>query len=533
MANKITKDTMKRLIEQVMKEGQLSEKMTFNLGKGNKNMTSFKPDEKSKLTTKQAGVTSAQLQALAGVDGKADLTVDDFGNGLKKRKSGKINGKDVKAAKFAANHLMDYPNTKNVDDQEIGTAYNDISGAGQGFEEPEKFTVGTKAQAKKGLDVYDPDSIAFGQMANAGMQSPDDPVGAIQLGIGTAMKEFFGNKTTFKSRIDAISTFTKDIFVNGSIPTDKRELLRATLVADYLSTIVKEVDSGSGAYQFESFLAAMAGGSVVGKGDISGTGAKKGGKMGAVDFVTVDGSFGSAKYYASGNSLTQAMGGFKNKKDKTTLYIIAIKKSEHTGIKVDSGTDQTTSKPADIQVLDIYMVSVMPTEKNPKSASDFKIQINGEDQGTGKIQGGNQMYVQRSIKKGKKEADDVTTTITSATPIKLYITGTGDETLKEKLAELTKADSTDLGKAYIAFQDLFKNLYAANQNAQAYASSGDKTKGNEALSTLETSDDQLVNLVKLITQDTGDTYTDSTRKIAEQKITANFLKKLIEESFKK
>jgi len=528
MANKITKDTIMRLIEEVMKEEQLNEKMTFNLGKGNKNMTSFKPAEKSKLTTKQAGVTSAQLQALAAVDGEADLTVADFGNNLKKSKK-----KNDKQAKIAAQHIINNPNTNNVDDQEIGTAYNDVSAAGTGFENPEKFTVGNNTQAKKGLDVYDPDSIAFGQMANVGMQSPDDTVGAIQLGIGTAMKEFFGNKKTFKSRIDAISTFTKDIFVDGSIPTDKIELLRATLVADYLSTIVKEVDSGSGAYQFESFLAAMAGGSVVGKGDISGTGKKKGGKMGAVDFVTADGSFGSAKYYSQGNTLTQAMSGFKNKKDKTTLYIIAIKKSEHTGIAVDAATDQTTSQPANIQVLDIYMVSVMPTKKNPTSASDFKIQINGEDQGTGKIQSGNQMYVQRSIKKGKKKADDVITTITSATPIKLYITGTRNETLKEKLAELTKEDSTNLEKAYNAFQGLFKNLYAANQNAQAYASSGDKTKGNEALSTLETSDDQLVNLVKLITQDTEDTYTDSTRTIAEQKITADFLKNLISESFKR
>ena len=138
------------------------------------------------------------------------------------------------------------------------------------------------------------------------------------------------------------------------------------------------------------------------------------------------------------------------------------------------------------------------------------------------------MYIQRSVDK-----TGTATTIATATPIKLYITGTGDETLKEKLAQLTKADKTDLQKAYNAFQGLFDNLYAANQNAQAYASTGDKKQGNKALSTLETSDDQLVNLVKLITKDTSDTYTDSTRKITEEKITAIFLKKLIEESFKK
>lgn len=524
MTKKVTENDLKKLIEEVLKEEQLNEKTKFVTKDGKGIFDDGKWDSISKARkdldwgTKPVEKDWNRLKGLVNdtdVDGVEPLSFKDL-----EAAAGKQSGINRNAF-----------NTLKAD---LKTAITGGGGSTGTLVDPGEFKVGNTTKANKGLGVYEPNSIAFGQMANVGMQSPDDKVGAIQLGIGTAMKEFFANKTTFKSRIDAISTFTKAVFVSGDLPTKKVELLRATLVADYLSTIVKEIDSGSGAYQFESFLAAMAGGSVVGKGTIDGTGTKKSGKMGAVDFVTADGSFGSAKYYSQATSLTQAIGGFKNMKNKTTLYVIAIKKTKQEGNQ-RSG-DDTTSQPDAIQVLDIYMVSIMPTKKTPTKASDFEIQINGETKGAGKMSStANQMYIQRSV-----DDDGEETMIGSSSrseggePIKLYIAGAGGETLRAKLKDATKSDTTGLKDAYTAFESLFKNLYTANQNAQAYASSGDKDQGNEALSTLQTSDQQLIDLVKLITTDNAtDTFDASARTIKEQKITANFLKKLIEESFKK
>ena len=133
-------------------------------------------------------------------------------------------------------------------------------------------------------------------------------------------------------------------------------------------------NSGAGAYQFEVLLAAMDGGAVVGKGDVSTSGAKASGQMGAVDFIMNDGSYGSSKNYSKVSSgvITQAVSGFKNKTKKTTLYIIAHKKDD-AKITPSSGT----ADPTKITQLNIYLVSVMTTTNNPTKGSHFKVWVNG------------------------------------------------------------------------------------------------------------------------------------------------------------
>ena len=532
MSNKITEDTIKKIIEEFLKEqNNLNERVADTSDWGHSSglypnnlfdkikIKGNKLSKKSKEYAKIKAISTLDGSPQAGEPGSTLSTTD-----LQKAavsdsiKVPGLNQNKKISIKGAAQDII-----KNAD-----PAFWDFDKNPEDIDDPSEFAVGDETEAKKGLGVYEPKSIAFGQMANIGMQDPDTVVGDIQLGIGTAMKEFFKDKTTFIDRINAISQFTKNIFIDGNLPTDKRSLLRASLVTDYLTTIVNEIDSGSGAYQFETFLAAIAGGRVIGKTDVdSSGGTKASSKMGAVDFQTADGSFGSSKYYSSTSGLSQAFSGFDDKKNKTTLYIIAIKKSL-SGITGASGSGEaTTSDPGKIMALDIYMVSVKPKVDNPRSGSDFAVKINGLSQGEGAETTGGALKIAATTKGSE------TFSIAKATPIKLYMATEGGQSLKQKLVDLTQDDTKDLNNAYRAFDQLFKNLYDANQNAQAYASSGDKDQGNKALSTLATSDEQLINLVKLITKDTKDTFDASARKINEQKITSNFLKKLIEETLKK
>jgi len=521
MADKITEDTIKKLIEEVLKEEQLNEKTKFvtRNGKG-----AFDDGEWEKIsqartdlgwgnapTEKNWKTLRSQVNDSPDVDGVEPLTFKDLE---------KASAYQTGVAKTAFNTLK----------PDLKTAVAGGGGSTGTLVDPDKFKVGSKIKANKGLNVYEPDSIAFGQMANIGMQNsdtsdPNNAVGEIQLGIGTAMKEFFKGKTTFKSRIDALNTFTKNILETKTLPSlGMKQLIQATLISDFLSTIVTEMDSGSGAYNFEMFLAAIAGGSVTGKAEDV-TISEAGGQMGAIDFVTADGSLGSAKYYGKASGLDQAISGFENKKGKTTLYVIAIKRDS---IAAGTGGADTTSDPTQIQALDIYLVSIMPTVKKPTTtASNFEVKINGEAAGQGKFNSAGRLIVSAS------DANSISARNTKAKPIRLFITGGPNKTLKKQLNKRTKDENTKVEEAYQRFQALFANLTAANQNAQAYASDGDTAKGEKAMSTLQDSDKQLLDLVDLITGDQGQTLDRTTRTIAEQKITADFLKNLISESFKR
>jgi hypothetical protein len=104
----------------------------------------------------------------------------------------------------------------------------------------------------------------------------------------------------------------------------------SVIMQDYLNKIIKNMDERSGAYLFESFLAMLSGGKVVG-GDTS--------DDSVTDFEigTTGGTLkGSAKYYSDSSGISQAKVGF----DKLALsgkhpvhYIIALKEKEEGKIR--------------------------------------------------------------------------------------------------------------------------------------------------------------------------------------------------------
>ena len=368
--------------------------------------------------------------------------------------------------------------------------------------------------------IYEPDSMAFQQMASIGMQASkgDSKLGKMPEGLAASAKVFFAGKNTFKERLDVISKFSTTVFNNEKLDgMSINEVLAASLFGDYLNTIVKEMDSGSGAYQFEVLLATMAGGSVVGKGDIDDGGNITDGTMGAVDFQMNDGTYGSAKYYANlgTTNITQSVKGFKDKVGKSTLYVVAHKVGDATLARSKRGEGD----PKSITELHIYLISVVPVHENPTVGQHFVIATNG-------VAGPAEVGV---VKSGKLQ---VTKYIDKADPIIIKISP-NNQKLKDALTKATEKSGKEIKNAFVAFKELFSNLSKANQKMQRYSSTGETTAGEDALKGLDNADDQMVSLIQQIS---GKTVSGerTKRKITEsQKITAKMLQKLIEENFKK
>ena len=108
-----------------------------------------------------------------------------------------------------------------------------------------------------------------------------------------------------------------------------------------------------------------------------------------------------------------------------------------------------------------------------------------------------------------------------------------NEKFKEALAVAAENSTTEIKEAFAEFKDIFSELNNANQKMQRYSSTGDMAAGEASLLGLDTADEKMVNLIGKISVGKKVSGDRKERKIAEQKITADFLKKLISESFKR
>lgn len=447
MANKLTKEKLDLLIEQVLMEKDLPIDVTQH-EKDDYLKDIFTNNGRRKSDVKNLNL--AKYQALSSADGDAnELTAADY------EKAG-INDPVVK--------------------QVLKHGYSDHKKAAVApIKDPTQ--IGDIENIDIDDQTYEPESIAFGQMANIGMQASDPsnpkPIGKMAEGLAASISTFFDGTKTFEERVIKISNFSKTVFDEAKIEDlSVTQTLAASLFLDFLTTIVREIDSGAGAYQFEALLAALAGGAVTGKAE----GDEGTGQMGAVDFIMNDGSLGSSKYYTSVSSgtITQAYSGFNGKAGKTTLYIIAHKKGD-ASTTVGGGQ----SDPTKIKQLNIYLVSVMPLIQKPTKPSHFKVWVNGGTSKTG------------------TEADgklNISQNISGKSPIVIEVAAGSPTTLKNYLKGSTAQSGEDIKKAYKYFQEVFSEMYKANQKAQRYASTGDEAQGNEALTSLKTVDDRFIDL---------------------------------------
>jgi len=412
---------------------------------------------------KTTGVNKNAFRQLAGEDGEPkDFTTDDLYQAL-------VQAPETSAQHKAALRFKDSDRVKVAYKKAAEDAYNAAQMAA-----PEKVS---------DIDAFDPDkptgiatsddisSMAFKQLQTVAAD-PKDPteMGKFPEGLATAVDVVFAGINNFESRINKISELTQKIYIpkggrGGGYAANAQDivkdydkpsdLLAAVLFLDYVTTVIKEIDAGAAAYQFESMLALLSGGRVTGKLTTAG------GKMSAADFVTNKNVKGSAKYYSnvSKSQITQAATGF----DVNTpyVYIVAHKKATTKGGSLSTGA----STPQDIVAVDIYTFSIMTPDKiNFIVRNSSGTQVFLKKDGSNKLKlGGDQVLTNPMTLIVEKD------TKTKKAFRQQLIDGVGKKfDLKRK-------------KALEAYDNISKNSYIADQKLKVFMSTGEDGAGNDAL----------------------------------------------------
>lgn len=435
----------------------------------------------------KVGLTTKEFDTLAALDGDDDdLTYDDFSHAIDNKSSviKKLVKKGEDPFDQAAKDAMKY----------------------------KKAGFGTSAQASK-VDPTKPIGIA--QSKSIGFQAlntieadPQSPkaMGQYPEGLAVSTQTFFQNESSLFDRINKINKTFEGIFAQGKKQDrlskltaeyqDQAELLSGILICDYVATIVKEADQGAAAYQFEALLAMLSGGRVRGKeqGEVAG-------QMGAVDFETNEGVKGSAKYYKDYSSISQSAAGFKA--NEPVFYIVALKMRGTAGTGSPSGAKgrrsgsdakkQTVSDPREIIKLHIYNMIVMRTDKVDSSGNiHFLI----------KTSQGNifEQYVAPKAQLGLGLAKYY------EKPAVLNVARVS-KSMKEQLLQNvennTDKSSKDYAASIQAMTVALENSQLATQKIQAYAASGERNTGDQAVQALKAATTETRKLGKAAFDQTG------------------------------
>jgi len=486
---KLDEKAIDKLIEQALNERQVivkypkftkADDRVVDIGSDAENLSS-KRKKAGKYSNSPNAATIDTFDKITRQDGDAnDLTYDDIAKAIASDDS----GVNTLRGKLKSDYKKAFDNVEKYVAQGIKT--DDQMG---------------QVDTEKDIEVATSKSLAFKTM-NTISADPSEPtaMGQYPEGIAAATQTFFADSGTLSARLSKINKFITKI---GNIDDAKTEagdseaqLLSGLLVCDYLATLVKEVDSGAGAYMFEGFLAMLSGGRVTGKSKTDE------GKMGAVDFVTNNNIAGSAKYYAKGGvGITQAIGGFT--KGEPVFYVIALKKSK-AGAST-AVTKDATSDPAEIAELHIYNMVVMYLGWSPVLTNDGTIlstafnsaqnEVKGNHQFVVKT-GGGQLIEYNVPKKGTLKGGNPIENINSweAPSQKQKIKFNADwfqnpaiMTINlngENYQDVVRQQAEDTGNSVEKLTLALKNAQLAHQKIQKYASTGTQTEGDAAVKAL-------------------------------------------------
>jgi hypothetical protein len=298
--------------------------------------------------------------------------------------------------------------------------------------------------------------------------------GNIEPMLNVIFKATPGIKERMK-KVSEISTLFFTAAEGNQDSMEKIEALPATMflayvsLMDYFVEVTKSFDSGSGAYLFEWFLAMLSGGKVTGKES------GPGGGMGAVDFEGKQGERGSAKYYQKKSKIAQAATGFKMHEE--VHYIIALKKQDRRSIgKTGSGT----SDPSKLTMVDIYAPKV-------KKISDTEFEINEErvdiDTATSKVPIGNHL-------------GELVDTI--------YIAQVPTKSFRDMVYKSVNSDLTKMKKELLAtFELFFVQLEAADTSCRKYSMTGDINDATATFVALDQAGDEFDQLVPKVDPSNG------------------------------
>ena len=319
--------------------------------------------------------------------------------------------------------------------------------------------------------------------------------------------------------------------IQGIIGTDPSTILTEIMLLDLFNSLLRATTVEQARYGFEALLALIAGGSQEGATRTSS------GTQGVVDFVDDQGRAGSAKLYKSGSgTIDQSLANFEEartlsgKKDYQVHYVIGLKKQGEEQLGTDNlsrGSGEATKT----VVLEIHEPILGLDEKG-----FYVIPSGGNEklrEPTINIVSGGRLNLHTSLPLGTSTGE-------------IYVTSSRVQTFREYVGKTMEQLGGDAKLMFDYFTAFIKSIEETKEKSKTYVSS---TKPDDAAATLKSLEDSKTNFngVKEIMDNfynggTGDASPDvqsesidqkNRKPIKESKITANFLKKIISETFKK
>ena len=443
---KLDEKAIDKFIEETLKEVINVNILPSALTNAGKNgYSSVEPNVKSlaKNDGKDTDITPIDIQKALTDDDKDEIGAINF---LRKSISGNAAGKPKQA--FTA---------------DIETAVSSVAKA-------QRDSVDYKSTGKSRIKAATDDEQLFQfDITNAKMQT-----GAPAM--SPALKNVFDflqlQDETLFGRIKKLSEFS-DNLLQASKDNDaakdyleKLGLLKFTQFAmamDYLNTIVKNLDAGTGAYFFETFLAALAGGNVAGK-EKTGSGGQGGADF---TFGNNPNARGSAKYLKTSTKSSQSPKGFE--RQEFVHYVVARK-------VLDSGDKAEKASSLDVdQILGFNIYYTILQVVKPKTV--FQLYS---------LDGSNEpKKIGETIYREEGSSDAIPTqTGTDGFLSELKIVSMKGEQFKKVLETAVGNLESNFGNAFKKFKNAFDTVASAKESIGSYASTGKQQAGNDAIEKL-------------------------------------------------
>ena len=274
-----------------------------------------------------------------------------------------------------------------------------------------------------------------------------------------------------------------------------QEVLNHIQVLELLATALKDYGAGESAYFMETLFAMLYGGAQAGKVKTSQN------KDGHVDFTGTFGGKtekGSAKMYSTLSGISQSLIGFgddamalKLGEESTVTYICGIKKQD--AAKQGTLSGGMSSAPEKIVLIDMFVVKYIIKRTGPGS-EDYDV-VHDKDPEVSiyddYVKRPSRVDVSKSIKNGHY----------SVYPVHLAAVRT--KTFKEMIDSAIDEKLDGVGKAYEHFKKYYDSLKAASNNAKEYVNLGDtlegQTKGQQVYVDLSDAEDNYTGLVSQLT----------------------------------
>jgi len=459
MSDKLTKEMLDALIQEAM----LQEKYTFD-GTGDEILADLGITGNSAKPLKPTRTKVAPLKKVTAPLDK--FTADDVATAIAKG--------TPKLKKAAA--IINKKATNQEFRNDISAA---LSASGGLTQKPETAADATAGAGAQGIDI---ESFTFPR-----------PLGDLTsatkgkfLGSQNQLINSVFDQADIRARLKKVSDISDALSAPPASMANlgSRELLQYTMVADLFDLFFNQIDQRAGGYMFETFLANLAGGTV------------EGGSNGIADFKTGGGQDGSAKLYQTWSLITQSHKGL-TQPGQSIHYVIGIhgKKQEETRTKID-----------------LYYV-VTTLEKINSDGSKEIIYSDGDG----------------DIKNVATFGKDAKMDISSFTNPDDYYVGSFEMTkagknYKERLNDVVSDTGiqTDSKKALESLKKFFNNLYQAEENTKKYTAQKDSTNvatADKALEQYDQADQNLQDLLILLSPGKRISGTKGARKLAENKMT--------------